>query len=242
MMGHEYEYFHEIVLDWFKGNKTKNEIMFETKNILDVKRLINEGYDFDCAFEMALKELNPEFSQRWEVYKENAKDTAPTIQGLCHCIAELIEGNLSVEDFIDWAAWHNKDCGETTSGVFENSSIEYFCLIFIFKHKEQLENKLFLTEVKKLILKSNMRSYGAFIILLYLLVESEYKSFYYFFKSFIEDKKTDTDLIAYLLKKYNFNLPDFKYDLSVFPYYDELIRIQKSGGRVEDFIFYVKST
>ena len=59
---------------------------------------------------------------------------------------------------------------------------------------------------------------------------------FYFLKSYLEGKKTDANLNDYLIKKFSINLPAFKFDLSVFPYSEELKQIKENGDGVESLI------
>ena len=227
----DYLFFHNLLLNWWQGIKTKNELEAEVAPVFKITK-ISEWSDFINDFEESLREFNEKYYFDWIEYKEHAKETAPTVNGLVHSIEEFKVGNITKEDFINWACWHNGDCGETTIGVFENKNIEYFCLLFLPVHYESLNNAFYI-KASSLILDSNKLHYGEFVIAINLLVEKEKKSMFYFLKSYLEGKKSVDDLNQYLEKKYNVNLPEFKFDLSVFPYKKELKKIKKNGDGIE---------
>lgn len=134
----DYQYFHKTLIAWYQGEKTGPEIRKETSAFL-ILDAYKDNFDvFIDALEQAIDDYDDDIGYEWEQYKEYAQDTAPTIKGLCHSIEQVLIGNLNVEEFIDWATWHNIDCGESTSGVFENDNIETFCLDFLPEHQEQI--------------------------------------------------------------------------------------------------------
>jgi len=233
-MKKEYEFFHNLLISWWQGTKTKNEIIEVVSPVFEIKS-ISEWSDFINDFEESIREYDEQYYFVWAEYKEYAKDTAATVLGLLHCIESYQSKELTTEEFINWACWHNTDCGETTRGVFENRSIEYFCLFFLPKYYENLDS-IFYTKACGLIIASNKLQYGEFVIALNLLLEKEKKSMFYFLKSYLEGKKTDADLNDYLIKKFSINLPAFKFDLSVFPYSEELKQIKENGDGVESLI------
>ena len=234
----EFEYFEQLIIKWFQGDKTSTEIINETKNIINISLYLNQGYSFDYAFRSALEEYDSTYPFNLDFYMSEGI-LLPTIKGLVHHLNELNSENISIDIFLDWASWCNIGC-ENTSGEFENLNIEYFCLIFILKYKDCLKSKDFINQVIAIVKNSNFLSYGEFIIKIYLLIDTEYKSFYYFFKSYLENKKTDSDLNQYLIKKYNYNLSSFKYDIEVFPYYDKLVEMKNKTCSVEEFIDMIK--
>ncbi|WP_435577871.1 hypothetical protein [Gilvibacter sp.] len=135
-MSKDYQYFHDVLVAWYQGEETGSEIRKKTADFLNLE-FYKEDFDlFIDALEVAIDEYNDDFGYEWEEYKEYAKDTAPTVKGLCHNIEQVLLKNLEFDEFLDWATWHNIDCGESTSGVFENDNIEEFCLVFLPKNEE----------------------------------------------------------------------------------------------------------
>lgn len=234
-MKNDYNYFHKLLIAWYQGEKTGNEIKKETKDILDLNEYEEDFDVFIYAFEESLNEFDDDIGYGWEDYKELAEDTAPTIKGVCHNISQFLSDNQTIEDVVDWATWHNLDGGETTNGQFENSNIEFFCLYFIPENYKDLDVKFYQT-VKPLIEKSNTLTYGEFIIALYLLLEKEQKSMYFFFKDYINGTKNENDLKEYLVNKFNRNLPDFNFGLSAFTHIKELNRFRNKKLNIDDFI------
>ncbi|MGD1841033.1 MAG: hypothetical protein ACFB0B_09075 [Thermonemataceae bacterium] len=233
-MKKDYNFFHNLLISWWQGIKTKPEIIKALQPVLEITK-ISQWSDFINDFEESLRTYDEAYFFKWMAYKEYAKDTAPTIRGLIHSIEAYQSESITTEDFIHWACWHNGDCGETTSGVFENSNIEYFCLFFLPHYYKKLDLD-FYSKAISIISKSNELSYGAFVIAINLLVEKEKKSLYFFLKSYLEGNKSDDDLNAYLKKKFNVNLPNFKFDLSTFPYKKDLKRTKEQGGNIDSLL------
>ncbi len=224
-MKKEYQYFHNILIGYFQGTITEKEI--KSKKDLPFK-IESQWCDFVANFENSLRNYDKGLYFEWEQYKEYAEDTAPTVKGLLHSLNELIKQNISQDEFIEWACWHNVDCGETTSGRFENQSIEFFCEWFIPERYTVLDSN-FYQQVLSLIEKSNEITYEQFKISLYLLLEKERKSLYFFLKGYIDGNKSEDDLDKYLRKK-------FKFNLSYFPYLEELNQYKKEHLDIGDFI------
>ncbi|MEM6724357.1 MAG: hypothetical protein AAF598_09990 [Bacteroidota bacterium] len=133
-----YPYFQALLLAWYQGHKTGMEIKEETHNVLDLAPYEAEYELFIDALEVCIDEYDDDIGYEWVEYKDQAEDTAPTVNGLCHNIDEVIAGNQPLEAFLDWATWHNIDGGETTAGIFENANIEHYCLTFLPENEEQL--------------------------------------------------------------------------------------------------------
>nr|WP_295866847.1 hypothetical protein [uncultured Chitinophaga sp.] len=217
----QYPFFHDMIIRWFQGELTTRELIIQLEAVLQPEPYEAGFTDPVSLFETALEAAFPDYFYEWQDYKQYAKDTAPTVNGLTHQLKELLAGKQPLHEFMEWATWHNMDGGETTSGVFENSNIEYFCLIFLPQHYQQL-NTAFYEKAGDIIARSNDTPYGAFVIALHLLLEKEHKSLYYFLNAYIEGHKTDAELNQYLEKKFSHKLPAFRYTITTFPYLDEL--------------------
>jgi len=226
-------FFFDLLTDWFKGEKTKNEIIDLTKDYIDLSKYARD-YSFDYAFKLALTEYNESYRNAVSFYLSEGISLV-TVKGLIHHLTELKFNNITIDDFISWASWCNIGC-ENTSGDFENLNIEYYCLIFILDYSDSLNSYEIIDKFIEIVKKSNDLSYGKFVVLIYLQIKKERKSFYYFFKLYLEDKRSKNDIISYIKSKYDYDLPYFNYDFKIFPYYDMLSEIKLNSGTVEDFI------
>lgn len=233
-MEKDYNYFHNLLIGYFQGTITENEIRTAEDLPFEIQK-ISEWSVFLDDFETAFNNYDKALASQWFDYKEYAKDTAPTVKGLVHSLSEFVNGRISQEQFIEWAAWHNMDCGETTSGQFENNAIEFFCLYFIPERYKNLDMD-FYKKVIPLIEKSNDITYGKFLLSLYLLIDAEKKSMYFFLKEYLNGNKNEKDLDNYLTKKFNRNLPNFNFDLSKFPYKKELDKYREEKLSIDDFM------
>lgn len=237
-MKREYKYFHNILIGYFQGTISEREIKSITDLPFKIEKL-SQWSGFLADFETSFKEYDEGLYFEWLEYKEYAKDTAPTVKGLVHSLNEFVKDNLSKDEFIEWACWHNEDCGETTSGKFENKNIEFFCLYFIPENHKNLDISFYHKTIQ-LIEKSNKLTYGEFLIGLYLLLEKEQKSLYFFLKEYINGSKNEADLEKYLVKKFNRGLPNFTFDLSTFPYVEELNKYRNEQLDINDFMKTMK--
>ena len=225
------------ILQWFQGSLTASELVRESRSLGIIMQL-EPGDSVLGAFEDALRNLSEAHYWKWSDYFEYAEDTAPTIKGLVHNLWEVTSKSQSVEEFLDWACWHNI-YGTTTSGQFENSSIEYFCLIFLPARLEALKAKPF-SDFIPLIQASSEISYGRFVIALHLHIESEERSMRHFFQDLLSGTPTSMGLAEYLDKKFGFPLPQFRFDLSRFPYHDDVERLKGAEHASDELMRIMK--
>jgi hypothetical protein len=230
-------FFFDLLADWFKGEKTKNEIIDLTKNYINLSKY-TEDYSFDYALELALTEYDESCRNAVSFYKSEDIELV-TVKGMIHHLTELKSNNITICDFLAWASWCNTGC-ENTSGDFENLNIEYFCLIFILNYSNSLKSHKVIDNFIEIIKKSNDLSYGKFVVLIYLQIEKERKSFYYFFKLYLENKRSNGDFKNYIKSKYDHNLKCFAYDFDTFPYHQLLDDIHNNNGIVDEFIAHIE--
>lgn len=229
------EYFENLIKDWFSGIKTSTEIILETKDILQIQKHIDEGYGFDYAYSLALSEYDKKHEHLVSFFLSEDTVTHLSIEGLTHHFKILKRGDITTDQFLEWCSWSNIG-GTNTSLNIENTCIEYLCCIFILKHKDLLASETSIDALIRLVQASNSIAYEKFIFYIYLLVDKERKSLYYFFKSYLKSKKTDAELNDYLIKKFNVNIKAFNYDLDRFPYKKELFELKKKKSRVEELL------
>ncbi len=198
-----YEFWESLILRWFQGSVTSPELIRMSSPALDIHA---EGWpeiDMVAAFESSLRKLDENHLYRWEQRKEYAKDTAPTVNGLVNNLVQTTEGKQSLENLVEWASWHNMDGGETTSGVFENDRIEYFCLEFLPSFHESLDPTYF-KRVLGIVKSSNRLTRPAFICSLFIQLDKERPGMVYVLKDYIRGDRNDADLESYFLKKFGF--------------------------------------
>lgn len=202
-----YESWETLILHWFQGTTTTPELIQATSPYLDIA---TEGWpdiNIVTSFESALRKFNEGYYHRWEDRKERAKDTAPTVNGLVHNLMEAIEGRQTHVNLLEWASWHNMDGGETTSGVFENDRIEYFCLDFLPQFHENLDTEYF-KRVLEIIKGSDRLTRSAFICSLFILYHKERTGMAYVLNDYVKGNRNDADLDKYFLKKFGFDTSD----------------------------------
>jgi len=234
----ELSFFIDLLAAWFTGEKTKNEIIDLTTEYLNLAKYTVD-YGFDYALELALREYDESYRNGISFYMVEGIKLV-TIEGLLHHFEELKSHKITLDDFLDWASWCNIGC-ENTSGDFENLNIEYFCLIFILKYSDALDTPETIDMFTEIIKQSSRLSYGQFVVLLYLQIEKERRSFYYFFKSYLDDEKSMNDVKKYVHSKYNHILKYFNYDFETFPYFGLLSDIRENNGTVEEFIQVIEN-
>lgn len=225
--------FEELIKAWFSGTKTATEIILETKNTLHIQKHIDKGYGFDYAYSLALGEYDEQYEHLVSFFLSDNTVTHLSIDGLTHNFQMLKRGVINTEQFLEWCSWSVIGGANTTLHI-ENDCIEYLCSIFILKNQNLLTSEEAIDSLIRLVQASNSIPYEKFIFYIYLLVEKERKSLYYFFKSYLESKKTDAELNDYLIKKFNLNIKKFNYNLNRFPYKKELADLKKNNATIED--------
>ncbi|MCD8401286.1 hypothetical protein G1K66_12000 [Tenacibaculum finnmarkense] len=229
----KYDYFHKILISYIQGTMTEMDIKSITDFPFEIKKL-SEWSSFYGDLESTLMNKYNDIYVEWSLYVDDAKETTPTIKGLIHSINEYLKGKITQKQFIEWSCWNNA-YGGTSNGRFENSCIETICLYFIPKNYENLKIN-FYQKMIPLIEKSNTLAYEEFIIALYLLIDKERKSFYFFIKQYIDGNKTENDLSQYLVKKFNVNLLNLASENFDFPYLSELRKYKDEKRDVNEFI------
>ncbi len=216
-----YDTWQALILQWFQGTLTTPELIREGAAHIDIGA---EGWpeiDLVAAFESALRKFDERYYFRWLDRKEYATDTAPTVRGLVHNLERLIAGLQTRENFLEWASWHNVDPGETTSGIFENDRIEYFCLDFL-PHFYTTLDAAYFERVLESIKRCSQITRSAFICLLYIHHDEHRSGMEYVLKDYLKGKRDDTDLDGYFQKKFGFSASDL-------PYFSELRAARATG-------------
>lgn len=114
------------------------------------------------------------------------------------------------------------DGGETTSGVFENDRIEYFCLEFLPRYHTSLDTE-YLKRALGVIKRSNQITRSAFICALFINYDKERTGMAYVLNDYVKGNRDDADLDKYFLKKFGFDTSDL-------PWMNALRAARESGN------------
>ena len=122
-------YFISLIKAWLQGTRTKQEILAETADVLQFPDPVNA--DVTYLLTAAAREMNEAFYIDIVEHINHADDTVPTRAGLIHHLNALLAQQIELQDLIDWATWYRSDDEQLSAGVFDDFTVEYFCLDFL---------------------------------------------------------------------------------------------------------------
>lgn len=221
-------YFIALIKAYLQGSKTRQEIISETTDLLHLDSYVIEDHvtrmDVTYLLTEAARNMNENFYFDIVTSIDHAQDTAPTRMGLIHHLEAFIAGHISMQELLDWATWYTIDDDQLTAGIFEDLSVEYFCLDFLPAYHEQLSLKKMqqVLQLFRLHVNNPLKEKIALI----LLLEKEKHSFLFFLRNYLQQPQTKDALDLYLMKK-------FGMDHYSFPYMQDLLSMSGSPEKLE---------
>jgi len=122
-------YFISLIKSWLQGTKTRPEIIFETADVLHLSSIGQT--DVTYLLTTVAREMNEDFYTEIVSHINYDADTVPTRKGLIHHLSALLEEKISLNEFREWASWYSIDDDQLSAGVFDDFTVEYFCLDFL---------------------------------------------------------------------------------------------------------------
>ena len=219
-------YFIELIKAYLQGTKTRKEILEETTEVLqfDDYLLIEEGSDVTHLLTEAARDLNETFYLDIVNNINHSADTVPTRTGLIHHLEAFLEREISRQDLLDWATWYNIDEDQLSAGIFDDFTVEFFCLDFLPANFTELSTKHFrqILQILKLNIQQPLKEKTAIL----LLLDKEKQSFLFFLRNYLQSRPQIDTLNLYLMKK-------FGMDNQSFPYMQELQTITGEPEKLE---------
>jgi hypothetical protein len=220
-------YFVSLIKAYLQGLKTRQEVLAdaEAKGVLEpaLFRPDDAYTDVTQLLMEAAREMDEHYYFDIVHHINDASDTTPTRAGLAKQLQALCEGELAVQELLEWATWYQVEDDELSAGVFEDFAVEFFCLDFLPKYYKELTiekyeriQELFRHEAKDPLKEK---------ISLMLLIEKEQHHFLFYLRNYLTSGAVDA-LDSYLLKK-------FGMDHHSFPYMAELNVIMHNPGQLE---------
>lgn len=122
-------YFISLIKSWLQGTKTRPEIIFETADVLHLSSIGQT--DVTYLLTTVAREMNEDFYTEIVSHINYDADTVPTRKGLIHHLSALLAEKISLNEFREWASWYSIDDDQLSAGVFDDFTVEYFCLDFL---------------------------------------------------------------------------------------------------------------
>jgi hypothetical protein len=205
-------YFISLIKSWLQGTKTRQEILTETADVLQIPDIAHA--DVTYVLSEVARDMNEDFYLDIVNFINYGADTVPTRAGLIHHLKALLANNISLAELVEWATWYrNGDDGDMSAGIFEDFAVEYFCLDFLPAYDDTFSPHMCrrALEILQLPGQHPLREK----IALTLLPEHELGDFVQFVYQYKKDPLSLTELDHYLLGK-------FGMDHESFPYMQEL--------------------
>lgn len=220
-------YFVTLLKAYLRGTKTKKEVVDELQQITplsmeqvaetEVSRLL-----YDTA-----NRLNEHFYQEIVAALSQSADTTPTREGLIHQLQALINDQISVNEFYQWATWHNTPETDDDNIFFNDIAVDYFCTQLLPATKGQLTFPQYQQVLK--IFQTNPANSMRDKVALVLLTENEKQRFLFYLGDFIQGHSSAEQLDVYLLHK-------FGMDHQSFPYMPDLSAIMHNPGKLPSLL------
>jgi hypothetical protein len=219
-------YFIELIKTYLKGTKTRKEILEENNEVLqfDDYLLIEEGSDVTHLLTEAARDMNESFYLDIVNNINHSADIVPTRAGLIHHLEAFLQREITRQDLLDWATWYNIDEDQLSAGIFDDFTVEFFCLDFLPTHYSELSSKHFRSILQ--LLKQHVQNPLKEKMAILLLLEKEKQSFLFFLRNYIQSQRLIDNLDLYLMKK-------FGMDHQSFPYMQELQAISGEPEKLE---------
>jgi hypothetical protein len=204
-------YFIELIKGYLQGTKTRREILEETAEVLefDSYLLIEEGIDITYLLTEAARDMNEKFYEDIVNNINHSPDTVPTRAGLIHQLLAMLSGEISRKDLLDWATWYNMDDDQLSAGIFEDFTVEFFCLHFLPKYNEVLQVRHFrqILHLLQLNIQHPLKEKMAII----LQVDKEKQRFLFYLRNYLQGELAADNLDVYLMKKFGMDHRSFPY-------------------------------
>jgi hypothetical protein len=222
-------YFIELIKGYLQGIKTRKEILEETTEVLEFDSflLMEDGIDVTYLLTEAARDMNENFYLDIVNNINHSSDTVPTRAGLIHHLQAFIQGEISKQHLLEWATWYNIDEDQLSAGIFDDFTVEFFCLDFLPAHFAELTNKNFRQVLQ--LFSINEQNPLKEKIAMQLLMEKEKQSFLFFLRNHIQNPHSIDTLNLYLMKK-------FGMDHQSFPYMQELMEINGHPEKLEGLL------
>jgi hypothetical protein len=209
-----------------QGTKTRKEILEETTEVLEFDSflLMEDGIDVTYLLTEAARDMNETFYLDIVNNINHSMDTVPTRAGVIHHLQALIQGGISKQNLLEWATWYSIDEDQLSAGIFDDFTVEFFCLDFLPAYFAELSNKNFRQVLQ--LFTMNVKNPLKEKIAILLLLEKERQSFLFFLRNYIQSSNSVDTLDLYLMKK-------FGMDHQSFPYMQELMEIKGHPEKLE---------
>jgi hypothetical protein len=219
-------YFIDLIKSYLQGTKTRKEILEETTEVLEFDSflLMEDGIDVTYLLTEAARDMSETFYLDIVNNINPASDTVPTRAGVIRHLQAFLKNEISKQDLLEWATWYNIDDDQLSAGIFDDFTVEFFCLDFLPANMAELSTKNFRQILQ--LFSLNVQNPLKEKVAIQLLLEKERQSFLFFLRNYIQTPHVIDTLDLYLMKK-------FGMDHQSFPYMQELLEIKGQPEKLE---------
>lgn len=201
-------YFISLIKSWLQGTKTRQEILAETADLLQIPDVAHA--DVTYVLSEVARDMNEDFYTDIVTYINYGNDTVPTRAGLIHHLKALLANDITLAELVAWATWYRSgDDGEMSAGIFDDFAVEYFCLDFLPAYDDTFSPQMCRRAIE--ILQVPGQNVLREKIALTLLPQHELEDFVQFVYQYEAKPLSTTDLDQYLLTKFGMDHVSFPY-------------------------------
>ncbi|MFY0254521.1 hypothetical protein ACDQ55_11255 [Chitinophaga sp. 30R24] len=217
-------YFVTLLKAYLRGNKTRQEVIEDLHSMISLP-LKNEDTHTEVSRLLfrAAAEINEAYYQEIVTALSHATDTAPTREGVIHQLQAMLDGQITTEQLLQWATWHNEPGDTNGVSFFNDIAVDYFCTQLLPAYGAMLTTAQYQQALK--IFQSEPHNSLKEKVALVLLAEKEKQRFLFYLGDYIQGNSAIEQLDVYLLHK-------FGMDHYSFPYMPAITAIQQEPGKL----------
>ncbi|RFS25072.1 hypothetical protein DVR12_07765 [Chitinophaga silvatica] len=220
-------YFVTLLKAYLRGTKTKKEVVDELQQITPLSMEQVAEMEVSRLLYATANKLNEHFYQEIVTTLSQSADTTPTREGIIHQLQALINEQITISEFYQWATWHNTPESDDESVFFNDIAVDYFCTQLMPATKGLLTLAQYQQVLK--IFQANPPNSMRDKVALVLLPENEKQRFLFYLGDYIQGHSSAEQLDVYLLHK-------FGMDHQSFPYMADLSAITHNPGKLPSLL------
>lgn len=204
-------YFISLLKAYLRGTKTKQEVLQDLYGEINLQPVDPEdsGEDVTRLLLRTAANMHEDYYQEIVGALTQAKDSAPTREGVIHQLEALLAGHTTQAELLQWATWHNDPGEDNGTSYFDDLAVDYFCTQLLPNPSEPLTTAHFTQALK--IFRNPFRDQLKDKVALVLLFEKEKQRFLFYVGDYIQGHTAPEQLDVYLLNKFGMDHYSFPY-------------------------------
>lgn len=145
-------YFIYLIKSYLQGTLTKAEVKEQTADLIDWNSELAVNDELACLLVEIATGVNAAFYDAIIEEVSESRETIPSRAGLIHHLEQYLAGNITINDLIAWATWHNVE-DYTLADIFHDYLVAFLCIDFLPSHHQRFDHQKYKLLVE--ILKQN---------------------------------------------------------------------------------------